>query len=685
MSSFRRWLAASLLVSALGLGVIPMAASAAPTGGALSDVGVLEIQIAGRFGVPADATMVALNLTTTQTDSAGFMTAYPCTPNPPNTSSLNWSAGIDRPNFVLTRLSPTGSVCVVTSVVSDVLVDLAGYVPAGSELVSLASPARVVDTRHDKGIADLPANTTVAFDIRSAAGLPADTGSVFFNVTALGQAAGGFVVVFACDEARPSTSNVNFPAHTDVANFASSRVAANGTICFWSNQDVEVIVDLAAHLPAGVDGYTSLARPARAFDSRTGHRTDAAPLEAGRARPVQLDGLGIPADALAVVANVTADRFAGAGFALMFPCGQPVPGSSNLNFGHQGATANSVLMPIGADNTVCVQSSIATDLIVDVTAYLSDHRHVVPMAPRRIYDSRSGWDARCPFLPMIEAQPRAQGLRLLLYAFDGNIADDRRLDVLSGFDAGSTIATSADCSTVYVTGRPPHRSFDPQPMLVVDVASGNTLRVPTVEEVSERRITPLPDGGVVTVTLSARSDGQGGVLHDVVDVFTGDTRSTLRNRTGLVVRDAVVSADGSRVVARLANGLGREVAVFRLDTGEMIARIPLPTFESISDVDIAPDGRYIAVDGTERDPDGTLIATFVVFSAGTGGFERAGFVDHGDRLVSGFIGNGRLLACTEDAVFDVVMFRPFRVIEVLPSPDGGFTPNHALLGCFRVL
>ena len=45
--------------------------------------------MAGRLGVPPDATAVAVNLTVTETAGSGYFTAYPAAEEQPPTSTVN--------------------------------------------------------------------------------------------------------------------------------------------------------------------------------------------------------------------------------------------------------------------------------------------------------------------------------------------------------------------------------------------------------------------------------------------------------------------------------------------------------------------------------------------------------------------------------------------------------------------
>lgn len=106
--------------------------------------GVVRLPIAGTAGVPADANGVMLNLTAAGPHGAGFLTVYPCSAGRPTASNLNVRAGVNRANFVIVAPDEAGEVCVYSSVPTDVIVDLLGWV--GDSFVGTV-PARVLDTR----------------------------------------------------------------------------------------------------------------------------------------------------------------------------------------------------------------------------------------------------------------------------------------------------------------------------------------------------------------------------------------------------------------------------------------------------------------------------------------------------------------------------------------------------------
>ena len=78
---------------------------------------------------------------------------------------------------------------------------------------------------------------------------------------------------------------------------------------------------------------------------------------------------GVPVDASAVVLNVTVTDPAAAGFVTVSQCGVVQPTASNLNFVAGSTVPNAVIAKVGDGGKVCLFSSQATQLIVDVNWY----------------------------------------------------------------------------------------------------------------------------------------------------------------------------------------------------------------------------------------------------------------------------------------------------------------------------
>ncbi|TDT17546.1 ELWxxDGT repeat protein [Ilumatobacter fluminis] len=86
----------------------------------------IEIPIAGRGGVPADATAAIVNLAVIRPDGPGHATIYPCG-EVPNASNINYTAGTVRANNAIVKLSPSGTLCLRTHAATHFLLDVVGH------------------------------------------------------------------------------------------------------------------------------------------------------------------------------------------------------------------------------------------------------------------------------------------------------------------------------------------------------------------------------------------------------------------------------------------------------------------------------------------------------------------------------------------------------------------------------
>ncbi|MCU0261580.1 MAG: hypothetical protein MUE78_11220, partial [Ilumatobacteraceae bacterium] len=88
----------------------------------------LEVQVAGRGGIPTDAQAAMINLTIVEPTGAGYATAFACGTTPP-TSSINYTAGTNYAiaNELMVDLSPTGGICIYVSTTANVIIDTVGY------------------------------------------------------------------------------------------------------------------------------------------------------------------------------------------------------------------------------------------------------------------------------------------------------------------------------------------------------------------------------------------------------------------------------------------------------------------------------------------------------------------------------------------------------------------------------
>lgn len=251
---------------------------------------------------------------------------------------------------------------------------------AGAESQVIA-PTRVMDTRSGLGVrvGRLSPEEILPLRIDGVVGGPATT--VFLNLTAVGADEPGYVTAWPCDQEKPTTSMVNFFAGAGATpNMAVLAYPAEG-VCFSASTPVHLVVDITAITTAGeVSGIA----PNRLLDTREGQS-----LTAGIERAIPVAGTkGVPADAAAAAVNVTIVQPASPGFAVVKPCGSSTT-SSTVNFMGGDIVAHLTFSALSA-GSLCIVSSVDTQVVVDAFAWASASSTVKTLTPDRMLDTRSG-------------------------------------------------------------------------------------------------------------------------------------------------------------------------------------------------------------------------------------------------------------------------------------------------------
>jgi len=331
------------------------------------------VPIAGASGVPATGvTAVVLNLTATEATGAGFVTVFPTGTSRPNVSSMNLEyAGQTIPNLVTVPLGADGSVSVYSQSGTHLIADIAGYYEVQSDRRSgrfvPVAPARLLDTRKTTALA---ADASLDLAVTGVAGVPSSASAVVVNVTAANASAPGFVTVWPTGGARPLVSNLNIThAGQTIPNLAIVPVGADGKISIYSQKGTDVVVDVTGWFtddssPAADSGLFVPVGPTRILDTRPDHG-----LSDSGSRSVPT---GIDAHETAVVLNVTATESTAPGFVTLWPSGQPMPATSNLNLEQGGQTiANAAMIGLGDNDSFDLHVQSATHMVVDIAGYFT--------------------------------------------------------------------------------------------------------------------------------------------------------------------------------------------------------------------------------------------------------------------------------------------------------------------------
>jgi len=234
------------------------AASGQPNAGLILGSGItLDVQISGAGGVPATGvTAVVLNVTVTDTTSAGFLTVFPKGATRPLASNLNWAAEVTVPNRVMVPVGTGGMVSFFNGLGSaDLVVDVNGYftdsTTAGASFMPLV-PYRIVDTRNGTGapIAPLTGGTPLVVTVAGSGNVPAMTSttppqSVVLNVTVANPTAASDLVVWPDGVTKPVASDLNFVPAQTVPNLVVVKLSSTGQIDIFNPfGTTNVIVDV---------------------------------------------------------------------------------------------------------------------------------------------------------------------------------------------------------------------------------------------------------------------------------------------------------------------------------------------------------------------------------------------------------------------------------------------------------
>jgi hypothetical protein len=338
---------------------------------------VLDVVVAGRGGVPADATGAILNVTVVEPCGDGFATVYPAgAPNPPLASNSNYRAFQNVAGLVTSPLGAGGAVSVYTQAQADIVVDVVGYIhPTQGQLFNPVTPSRLYDVRPGR----LGQGQEVTIPVRGVGTVPggANVSGAVLNLTVNAPSAPGYLTLYPgpCNPAaRPLASNLNFVAGQTIANAVVARLGADGSVCVFSQVPSEVIVDATGWLGPTGSGFFGVA-PQRLIDTRPGepalHGTIKTRLQPGTPLVVPVGpSSGIPASSNAVALNVTVVGPSEAGFLAAHPCDAPVP-TSNVNYVAGDIRPNLVMVRSDAADRVCLSTMRPTDVVVDLLGYFA--------------------------------------------------------------------------------------------------------------------------------------------------------------------------------------------------------------------------------------------------------------------------------------------------------------------------
>jgi hypothetical protein len=316
----------------------------------------LRVAVAGRDGVPANATAVAVTVVVTGGTGPGFLTAYPSGIARPNTSIINYERGLTYNTDAIVPLGTDGAFVVHTLTPAQVVIDVTGaFVPTGSATAGRfvgVAPDRIVDTRNGSALRPGERRT-----VKLPASVPADAVAAAVTLTSTAPNRAGFFTAWPNGN-RPDTSTLNVPFAD--ATRASTAIVPLGNRSFevYASGGGELIVDLVGYFtgasaPSSTDGLFVPIDPVRKLDSRQSQM-----LARGETRAFSTEGRGVAVGSLAMI------RPWSPGFATLYANGTRAPETSSINLADVPVIA-AMAMSRTTSAGVSIYSSTHADYLFD--------------------------------------------------------------------------------------------------------------------------------------------------------------------------------------------------------------------------------------------------------------------------------------------------------------------------------
>src|SRR3954469_17998071 len=276
----------------------------------------------------------------------------------------------------------------------------AAFISGSSQFVVVA-PARLADTRPEEGAFGFTqiSSNVVRVQVAGLKGVPANASAAVLNVTGVNTTAAGFVTVYPAGTDLPTASHVNFDGVGQVlANMVTVKLGVGGAVDVYMQRQMDVAVDVSGAyvpVPGAVAPGRLVTRPDGAFRVLDTRQRPAGAVAGHTTERVDVRAAGVPADATAVVVNVTATQ-TGTGFWTAYPLGQQRPNASNLNIDRAGETrAGQAIVLLSGQSAFNVYSQGGGQLVIDVTGWFTGSKSAVttdglfiPSNPTRLIDSR---------------------------------------------------------------------------------------------------------------------------------------------------------------------------------------------------------------------------------------------------------------------------------------------------------
>ncbi|MFN8023596.1 MAG: polysaccharide deacetylase family protein [Acidimicrobiales bacterium] len=331
---------------------------------------VIRVQAAGRCGIGASPSALALSVVMVNPGSAAFVSIYPTGTDLPNSSVVNFAKGQIRSNAAIVRAGADGSVDVYQATSGDIVLDTTGWFEpvassAAGRFVPLA-PTRLLDTRNSSIVAP-GGSVTVPLP----AGVPAGASALSLTITVTESSGPGFVTTYPSASTRPNASVLNLDAAGETRAAGGIHPVDAGGLTIYMSGGGHVVVDITGWFTGATASVSSAGLftptdPTRLLDTRLATPpSTGAPLVPGGTISV-----ASPVGAATLAFNLTAVDGA-PGFVTAYPAGTTRPLASNVNPAGGGDTvANFAIVPASSSG-ITLYTQQTTHLLFDLAGSFS--------------------------------------------------------------------------------------------------------------------------------------------------------------------------------------------------------------------------------------------------------------------------------------------------------------------------
>lgn len=365
----------------------------------LTAKGTLTFQVSGEAGLPSSGVQsVLLDVVTLGNTASGFLTAYPADVSLTGGRSASMTANETQSATVITKVSADGKVSIMSTVATDLLVDVEGWysTPTGDQAQSGAmfypvDGSRILDTRASSrtGVctpspcAAVPKGADLTVQFGGQGGIPATgVAAVAYTLTALNPTAAGSIGAWASDQPEPTPRSLSLVAGTPTSALVVSQVSADGKVTFHANgSGTDLMVGVAGYYTTSADGSGMVFIPAdtaqRVLDTRSASRTGTctpSPCSAitTSATTIAVAGHGgVPtAGATAVLLDATAISPVATGAMVFWNADQDKPPGRNLSYAAGQTTTGLLQLGLGDSGAINARAiSNGADIFLDVRGW----------------------------------------------------------------------------------------------------------------------------------------------------------------------------------------------------------------------------------------------------------------------------------------------------------------------------